>query len=105
MHEIFYLICIKLYFVGQLDNNAVTKCKCVRVHSVRFQTRISLRINYIRVIPTMLSSKTAHTTYTCSFVPIFVLECMFCICPSLMKLGVFHSHHKQHDLLKTAHNV
>ena len=57
MHEIFYLICIELYFDGQLNNNAVTKCKCVRVRSVRFQTRISLRINYIRVIPTMPSSR------------------------------------------------
>ena len=44
LHEIFYLICIKLYFGGQLNNNAVTKCKCVRVRSVRFQTRITYQL-------------------------------------------------------------
>ena len=80
MHEIFYLICIILYFGGQLNNNAVINCKCVRVRSVRFQTRISLRINYIRVIPTMPSSRDHHRKLPIlhmHVVPIFVLECMF----------------------------
>ena len=78
MHEIFYLICIKLYFGGQLNNNAVTKCKCVRVRSVRFQTHISLRINYIRIIPSMPSSRDhLRKLPILHIVPIFLLECMF----------------------------
>ena len=90
---IFYLICIKLYFGQQLNNNAVTglECKgnCVRVHSVRFQTRISLWISYICVIPTMPSSRDQlwKLPILHIHVSIFVLECKFCICPWLMKLG------------------
>ena len=35
---------------------------------MRFQTRISIRIIYIRVIPTMPSSKIAHTASTCTYI-------------------------------------
>ena len=52
---------------------------------------ISLRISYICVLPTMLSSRDhlRKLPILHIHVPIFVLECMFCMCPSLMKLGVF----------------
>ena len=103
----FILFVLNCILVDKLNNNAVTKCRCVRVHSVRFQTRISLRINYIRIIPTMPSSRDhLRKLPILHIVPIFVLECMFCIRPSFMKLGVSHSHHKQHGyFLKTADNV